>query len=68
MGLSLWHFILLFVILVLPQLPALWVIKRAGWTRWHFLLLVLPLIGIVWLYVFAFGKWQPRADTAPVNG
>lgn len=67
MGLSLWHFIILFVVFVLPQLPALWVIRKAGWTRWHFLLLVIPLVGLVWLYAFAFGQWKSPADSASAN-
>lgn len=71
MGLSLWHIILVIcVLLLLPlhQLPALWVLKKAGWPWWYFLLLAIPLVGIIWLYVFAFGKWTPRADTTAVNG
>lgn len=61
MGLSLWHVIILLVMFVLPQLPALWVIKRAGWTRWNFVLLVIPLVGLIWLYLFAFGEWKSEA-------
>lgn len=59
MSLSVWHLILLFLFFVLPQLPGYWVIKRAGWPGWHFVFLVIPIIGLVWLWIFAFGKWSP---------
>lgn len=67
MGLSLWHIIILLVLFGLPQLPALWVMKKAGWSRWHFLFLMIPLLGLVWLYIFAFGQWTPRAKTASAS-
>lgn len=68
MGLSVWHVTFLFFVFVLPQLPAYWVIKRAGWPGWNFFILVIPVVGLVWLWFFAFGTWSPRGGELVVNG
>lgn len=60
-GMSIWHWIILFVILVLPNIPSYWVMRRAGISGWWWLLLCVPLVGFVWLYVFAFRGW-PRLE------
>jgi hypothetical protein len=64
---SVWHITIFFLFFVLPQLPAYWVIKRAGWPGWHFFIAVIPLVGLVWLWAFAFGKWSPRGGEIVPN-
>jgi ATP-dependent protease ClpP protease subunit len=59
---SIWHWLIVLVVMVLPSLPALWVIKRSGNSRWQIIFAIIPLINFIWLWVFAFGKWQ-----SPVN-
>lgn len=67
MGLfSLWHWLMVFVILLLLNLPAYWVLRKAGWNGWFFLLFGLPLINLIFLYVFAFAKW-PVEEAADVS-
>jgi hypothetical protein len=63
MGLSVWH-LLIIALLLLVNLPALWVLKKAGWSRWHFLLVMLPLVSVIWLWVFAFTNWTKRPSAA----
>ena len=49
------------LIIVLP--PVTQILHRAGYSRWHALFLFVPLINLVGLYMFAFGKW-PVEETA----
>jgi hypothetical protein len=58
-GMSLWHWMVLFIVFVLPNLPAPWVMRRAGISGWWWLLFIIPFVNVVWLYVFAFREW-PR--------
>ena len=37
--------------------PAYWSFKRAGWSGWWFLTLPVPLVGLLVLWWFAFGRW-----------
>ena len=54
---SVWHWLIAFIVLFGLNLPAYWVFRKAGWSGWWFLLLPIPLIGLVLLYVFAFRQW-----------
>lgn len=56
---------------LLLNLPAYWVFRKAGWSGWWFLLLVVPLAGLILLYIFAFKKWpieQTGADATRSPG
>lgn len=56
---SIWHWLVILtaVMLVGLNLPALWVLKKAGKSRWQFILAVVPIVNIVWIWVFAFSRW-----------
>jgi len=60
---SIWHWLIVLFVLIVLNVPAYWVFRRAGWSGWWFLLLSIPLVGIVILYVFAFGKWPAEAGS-----
>ncbi len=49
--------VIVLVILFGINVPAFWVFRKAGWSGWWFLLLPVPLVGLVVLYVFAFRQW-----------
>ncbi len=55
-GFSLWHWIIVIVVLAL-NLPAYWAIKKTGWSGWWFLILYLGPLGVIFLWVLAFAKW-----------
>jgi ATP-dependent protease ClpP protease subunit len=63
---SIWHWLIVLIVMFLPGLPALWVLKRAGKSRWQFLLAVIPLVNVIWLWVFAFSRWLPPSE--PLDG
>jgi len=54
---SVWHWLIVFLAFSAFNIPAWWVIKKAGKSRWHFLPAMTPLINLVWIYFFAFGRW-----------
>ena len=62
---SIWHWIIVVFVLIVPHIPAYWVIQKAGRNGWTCLLLMIPLVGLIYLWVFAFGKWpsEPERET-----
>lgn len=59
---SIWHWLVAFPVLIFLQIPAYWVIKRSGQSRLQFVLTFIPLINLVWLWIFAFGQWPSLKD------
>jgi len=54
---SLWHWIILLLVFAVPNLPLLWILKKAGKSRWQFVLACIPFVNVIWLWVFAFASW-----------
>jgi len=52
-------FYLLYVLLLLVLTPA---VRKAGFSGWWVMLALLPPIGIVLLWIFAFAKWPAYPD------
>ena len=48
---------LLILVVVVPYLPAIGVLKRAGYSGWLYFLFLIPIVNIVWLWIFAFAEW-----------
>ena len=42
------------------------ILVKAGFSRWWFLILLVPLVNIVAIWIFAFKKW-PNVDEAAAN-
>lgn len=59
---SIWHWVILFVLVALP----LWLISRvaikAGFSGWWAFVFLVPFVNIVMLWVFSYAKWpgQPQ--------
>lgn len=59
---------IVFVVILLIVLPPYWVIfKKAGFSPWISLLMLVPLVNIIALYVVAFSQWKvvPVSITLP---
>jgi hypothetical protein len=70
MSIGIWQLILILLILLIFvgfHLPVLWVLKRAGKSRWQFIFVLIPVVNIIWLYVFAFSRW-PALERPPYRG
>lgn len=58
MSFGVWQIILIiFFVLIVPYFPSIFVLRKAGWSGWGYLLFLVPLVNLVWLWVFAFGHW-----------
>lgn len=60
---SIWQSILiLFIFFLIPLFVFGPVAKKAGYSRWWALLLVIPIINLVLIWVFAFIKWPAESN------
>lgn len=59
---SIWHWLIILLILVLPAWLFSRVITKAGFSGWWALLGVVPLINLIALWVFAFTKWPSASE------
>ena len=57
MGISIWQLIIILVLIVIPILIFGPVVKKAGFSRWWSLLLIVPLLNLIMVWVFAFMDW-----------
>jgi hypothetical protein len=53
---TIWHW-LVAAHLVLVPLLSVPTLQKAGWKGWWFFLWYVPLVNVVFLWVFAFAKW-----------
>lgn len=67
MGMMGIFFIFDLIMVVIVMIPFWFIWKKAGFSPWLSLLLLIPLLNIVMLYVLAFTEWKvvPVAQTAP---
>jgi len=56
---SLWHWVIVLVLLAIYLIPLVLVIRKAGYSGWWILIMFVPLVNIVMLWIFAFADW-PR--------
>ncbi|HBX60952.1 MAG: hypothetical protein CMH17_11895 [Methylophaga sp.] len=57
MGISIWQLIIILVLIVIPVVIFGPVAKKAGFSRWWSLILIVPLINLIMVWVFAFMEW-----------
>ncbi len=58
---SIWHWLIL-AILFLPNLLFIPTVKKAGFSGWWVVLSLIPFVGIVLLWVFAYARWPACPD------
>lgn len=57
MGISVWQLIIIVVLIAIPILVFGPIAKKAGFSRWWALLLIVPVVNLIMVWVFAFIKW-----------
>jgi hypothetical protein len=62
MGISIWQLIIVLVLVVIPILVFGPVAKKAGFSRWWSLILIVPLINLIMVWVFAFMEWPAEKN------
>ncbi len=56
-GLSVFHLVIVVVVLILYFIPVVKILNKAGYSGWWSLLILVPLVNIIMFYVFAFADW-----------
>jgi len=59
---SIWHWLIIFIVLAAPAWLFSKVISKAGFSGWWALLGIVPLVNIIMLYVFAFSRWPNHPE------
>lgn len=59
---SIWHWLIVFLMLVIPAWLFGRVLARAGHSGWWGLVGLIPLVNIIFLWVFAFSRWPALGD------
>jgi hypothetical protein len=59
--LSIWHYlvVLFYVLPILVFIPA---VRKAGFSGWWVALSILPVVGVVLLWIFTYAKWPSCPD------
>jgi hypothetical protein len=65
-GLCMFFFILIMVAFVL----FVWgtIFKKAGYSFWFALLMLVPLANLIWILIFAFSKWPIEQELEALRG
>jgi uncharacterized membrane protein YhaH (DUF805 family) len=56
-SLSIFHWLIVVVVLAIYLIPAAAIAKKAGYSGWWCLILLVPLVNLIMIYVFAFANW-----------
>jgi hypothetical protein len=56
-GISVWQLLILSIIVLLPYLLFGPILKKAGFSKWWSLIMLIPVINVVAVWIFAFVKW-----------
>ena len=57
-------FALFFILAMVALVVFIWgtIFRKAGYSFWMALLMFIPLVNLIWLLIFAFGKWPAMAE------
>jgi hypothetical protein len=55
---SIWHWL----IFVVPNLLFIPTVRKAGFSAWWVALSLIPIVGLVLLWVFAYAKWPAEPE------
>ncbi len=57
MGISIWQLIIILFFILIPLLVFRPIAKKAGYSGWWALAMVIPLVNLIMIWVFAFATW-----------
>jgi hypothetical protein len=63
-------FVLIFAFVMIALVLFIWgtIFKKAGYSFWMALLMIVPIANLVWLLVFAFSKWPIQQELEMLRG
>ena len=65
---SVWHWLVVLMVIainVVWLIPAIVILRKAGYSGWWCLLLFVPGVNIVMYWVFAFARWPNLVTSLP---
>ncbi|PML79988.1 hypothetical protein [Enterovibrio norvegicus] len=63
-GISIWQLVLLSLIVLIPLLIFGPTLKKAGFSKWWSIVMLLPIANIIAIWVFAYIKWPSEQNSA----
>ena len=57
MGLSIWHWLIILIVLLVYIAPAALILRKAGYSPWWCLVLIVPFLNVIGIWVFAIARW-----------
>jgi hypothetical protein len=57
MTFSLWHLLIVIIVIIASIWPVAKILRRAGFSGWWAILSVIPLVNYIALWVFAVSRW-----------
>jgi len=55
--LSIVHLLIFAIFLAIYFVPIVMILRKAGYSGWWSLILLVPIVNVIMLWVFAFAKW-----------
>jgi uncharacterized membrane protein YhaH (DUF805 family) len=59
------HLLIVIVVIAFWLIPAIKILRKAGYSGWWCLLLFVPIVNIVMYWVFAFARWPNLITPLP---
>ena len=56
-GISIWQLLIILLIIAIPILLFRPIAKKAGYSGWWAVVMLIPLVNLIMIWVFAFAKW-----------
>jgi uncharacterized membrane protein YhaH (DUF805 family) len=66
-SISILHWLIVLVVIGIWVIPAVKILNKAGYSGWWCLLLFVPVVDIVFIWVFAFARWPILANVSPAT-
>ncbi|TAM18742.1 MAG: hypothetical protein EPN65_05820 [Pandoraea sp.] len=61
-SLSIWHWLIVFILVLGVPLIYVPAVRKAGFSGWWVVLTWVPVVGLVLLWIFAFARWPAEPD------
>lgn len=55
---SIWHWLIVLIVLFVPYIPAYFALKKIGKPGWHFILMGIPIIGFIYHWYLMKAEWK----------
>jgi hypothetical protein len=63
-GISIWQLLVVLIYFLLVVLPFWQIFRKAGFSPWLSLLMLIPVVNLVMLYVLAFATWPALSKSS----